>query len=198
MGNIGLEPELTREYLAAEYRKACERIAALVALNEGNIVEVSRLRSDLNASVREESARMDEVKALTTQLHDVRNELMVARVELADAQVIRRTVLCVSCGATLLADAAQLTPNMLSEMQAHDRVCPNNPMVKEFADARAENGRLREAAEFYLDERPCFGIGSRMGCCAGPSNLPARRCVHLSEDPNEWCFSGKFMEALGR
>jgi hypothetical protein len=56
--------------------------------------------------------------------------------------------------------------------------------------------KLVAAAEFYLKERACFGIGSRMGCCAGTHNEPARRCVHLSDDPNEYCFSGKFREAL--
>ncbi len=31
MGNIGLEPEITREFLDAEYRKACARVAELEA-----------------------------------------------------------------------------------------------------------------------------------------------------------------------
>jgi hypothetical protein len=64
------------------------------------------------------------------------------------------------------------------------------------ADGARAFDKLVAAAEFYLEERACFGIGSRMGCCAGTHNEPARRCVHLSKDPNEWCFSGKFREAL--
>jgi len=64
------------------------------------------------------------------------------------------------------------------------------------ADGARAFDKLVAAAEFYLKERACFGIGSRMGCCAGTHNELAHRCVHLSDDPNEYCFSGKFREAL--
>lgn len=46
MGNIGLEPEITREFLDKEYRRACELIATQVAHIAELEAEVGRLRED--------------------------------------------------------------------------------------------------------------------------------------------------------
>lgn len=49
MGNIGLEPEITREFLEKEYRSACETIARLTAENEHLRSQIGPLQ---NACVR--------------------------------------------------------------------------------------------------------------------------------------------------
>lgn len=66
----------------------------------------------------------------------------------------------------------------------------------QLALARAEATRLREVISWYLGKFPCFGIGSGKGICASVDNKPGR-CMELSDDPNEWCASGKFLRALG-
>jgi len=63
MGNIGLEPEITREYLADEYRKACATINELRARAEKAEAKVERLRefAEFAATVRRASAWDDPI-----------------------------------------------------------------------------------------------------------------------------------------
>ena len=47
MGNIGLEPEITREFLEKEYRDACKTIAELTEQLEETKKECSNLKQEL-------------------------------------------------------------------------------------------------------------------------------------------------------
>ena len=50
MGNIGLEPEITREFLEKEYRDACKIIAELTEKLEEAKKECSRLKHILKTN----------------------------------------------------------------------------------------------------------------------------------------------------
>jgi hypothetical protein len=47
MGNIGMESEITREFLEKEYKNACKRIAAFVELNNVKDARIATLESAL-------------------------------------------------------------------------------------------------------------------------------------------------------
>ena len=81
MGNIGLEPEITREFLDKQYRRACELLAheqqraeSLDAQLQEVQADYGRLEEEAGRLVRLRDGLRDEVKRLKCERADLREK----------------------------------------------------------------------------------------------------------------------------
>lgn len=85
---------------------------------------------------------------------------------------------------------------MENERLREDAIDAEDKWYGLYCALQAENERLRAAIKWYLEQYPCGGVGSGIGICSSIDNRPGRYCVEDSDNPEEWCASGRLLAAL--